>query len=215
MFDLTQQETTIAELAKDISFTLKEVADKYGKRHDHLMRDFKVMVSTLNEKEVSLPKFGESKFIAKTGNNTDKEFTTISMDFKTLIWFIAKFDHALRLQIVNYAFDKLQEDYNKELEVKSKELQETSRKLSKLQASKYNDYDDGWSSMSRIVTEGKVNLSVSETLDIMEAQGHCKRTFPTTTKVVPKESSKLCKVASNRGLVFNKEETLKLLKEVM
>ena len=205
MFDLTQQELAIQEAGA--IFTLKEVADKYKKEHRNLKRDFKEMVSTLNEKEVSLLKFEQSKFIAKTGRNTIKEIDTYKLDFKTLIWFIAKFDHSLRLKIVNYAFDKLQQDYIKAIEEKTKETNKLIKQINKLQASKFNSYDDGWFSMSRIVKNNGLDISVSEALDIMVSLEECKRVEIRTTKIIANEESKICKFDTKRGLLFKGEET--------
>jgi len=59
-----------------------------------------------------------------TNNKVIKKIKTYRMDLKTLIWFIAKFDANLRLDIVNFAFSKLEEsnkiDIDKAIEIAKK-----------------------------------------------------------------------------------------------
>jgi hypothetical protein len=46
----------------------------------------------------------------QTGKGKIETLKTYKLDIKTLVWFIAKFDANLRASIINYAFEKLQED---------------------------------------------------------------------------------------------------------
>ena len=57
--------------------------------------------------------FTSAKFKISTGDRgSTKEIETYEMDMKTMIWFVSKFNHELRLRIVNYAFDKLEQEHN-------------------------------------------------------------------------------------------------------
>jgi len=123
LLELTNKEQELQGLG--VKVTLKEIADKYDKNHNHLKRDFNLMVSRLNEEEINLTKFGHIDFTDKRNRKQE----TIEMDFITTIWFIAKFDESLRLKIVLYAVNKFKEEKTLELEHTHKLLEDKDKLL--------------------------------------------------------------------------------------
>jgi len=118
LITLTESEQYLQDA--NFKMTLKDVADKYGKKHSNLIRDFYIDISQLDDDELLALHFEQSIFEAKSGKGKIDKYKTLSLDFKTLIWFIARFDSKLRLQIINFAFEKYQEEQNnKLLEIKS------------------------------------------------------------------------------------------------
>ena len=95
----------------DFTMTLKDVADKYGKENYNLVNDFNKMTSSLTEKSFNALTFQGVNYTDKKGELR----RTISMDFLTFVWFIAKFDHEIRLQIVSFAFSKYQKEQEQKL----------------------------------------------------------------------------------------------------
>ena len=89
-----------------VRVTLKQVADKYGKEHFNLMNDFKRMITSLTDLELATLNFQDRKFKTVEGNL----YFTFELDLKSLVWFVTKFDHSKRLQVVNFAFEKLKEE---------------------------------------------------------------------------------------------------------
>ena len=118
LVELTKTEEAIA----DVRVTLYEISKKFNVRHYDLKRDFNKIVKSLKDDEL----LTTINFVAKditiiTGKGKKEEIETYDMNLKTMIWFVSKFNHELRLRIVNYAFDKLEDDYMrniKELEYK-------------------------------------------------------------------------------------------------
>lgn len=102
----------------NLTMTLKDVADKYGKRHDNLTRDFKRMVAELSDENLDALNFEVTSYIDKS----NKSQTTIQLGLKTLVWFIAKFDHNLRLKVVEFAFEKLEEEKRKAIKEAKKPI---------------------------------------------------------------------------------------------
>ena len=51
LLELTNKEQELQGLG--VKVTLKEIADKYGKEHKNLKRDFNLMISRLNEEELA------------------------------------------------------------------------------------------------------------------------------------------------------------------
>ena len=117
----------------NITMTLKDVSDKYKKRHSHLTRDLKKMIAELSDEELASTNFGQCFYY--DDNNVKR--MTFELDLKTLVWFIAKFDHSLRLQVINFAFEKLEE----------------SKKLAVKEAKKLNMNSKGQCSVRRAISE--------------------------------------------------------------
>jgi hypothetical protein len=113
--------------------TLKEVADTYNKENFNLVNDFNKMVSTLSEESFNGLNFQGVNYTDKKGEVRK----TIEMDMKTLVWFISKFDHEKRYQIVNFAFEKLEE----------------SKRLAIIEAKKPNMLPNGMCSVRRAISE--------------------------------------------------------------
>jgi len=133
LIKLNQTEQFLAN--QNVTMTLKEIADRYGKENYNLVRDFNKMISTLDEDRLAALNFQGSSYIGK--DNTRRP--TIVLDLKTLVWFVSKFDHKIRLDIVNYVFGKLE-----------KEKEEEIKKI-KAMAEKYRIYDDGSTSINGLI----------------------------------------------------------------
>ncbi len=105
--ELIELNATEKFLAKQgVTITLKEVADEYNKKNSNLMRDFKKMIASLNDDELAALRFEGSSYIGE--DSTVRP--TFNLDLKTMLWFMTKFDHSLRLKVINYAFNKLEEE---------------------------------------------------------------------------------------------------------
>lgn len=68
------------------------------------------MVAELSEKNFNQLRFEPVKYIDKK----NEERPTVMVDFKTLVWFVTKFDHNLRLKVINEAFAKLEQQKEQE-----------------------------------------------------------------------------------------------------
>jgi len=125
LVEFTGQE--IALLDKDLNFTLYELSKKYNRDHSKMVRQFESDINKLKPHKQSTLHFGERKITIKTGKNTNQTIKTYSMDIKTAVWFSARFDPSLRVNVVNYAFTKIEDNYKiqqnkvKELETKLKD----------------------------------------------------------------------------------------------
>jgi vacuolar-type H+-ATPase subunit I/STV1 len=135
---------------------------------------------------LAITEFGEREFKTKEGNI----YPTYELPIKTLIWFIAKFDHNLRHDVVMYAFKKLEEDQKKlidqttELISQTKQLEKVKQKLlsenKDLKASRFNEYE-GYRSVTKLSHELDLTIGVSEMLDHLEAIGEIE-TFTETVQ---------------------------------
>ena len=74
---------------------------------------------------------------------------------------------------------------------------------------KYNDYDDGWKSMSAIIHNNSLPMSTSEALTKMVDIGECIR--KPYYKPVASEEAKICRMLPKRGLVFDEAKALEVL----
>jgi len=121
LIKLSSQEQFLQD--SGFSMTLKEVADgsiinapktKAGDliSNKELVKKFNKMIAELDEDRLGAVNFYPAKYTDSQG----KLRPTVSTDLLTMTWFIASYDHKLRLDIVNYAFDKLQKDNKKKLE---------------------------------------------------------------------------------------------------
>ncbi len=161
--------TTVEQSLQDsgVSMTLKDIADKYGKRHADLNRSFSKMVDKVGA-DVALCNYSYREFTTSEGNS----YKTVEMDLKTLVWFIAKFDDKLRLQVINYAFEKLEEDHIKLKESADKLLlakDRVEKELLKEKSSKLNEFN-GYMSVSKLRLVLGLEAGVSELLDVLEDQ---------------------------------------------
>jgi len=71
-----------------------EVAELTGKRHDHVMRDVKVLIE---QGAIGLPNFGESVFT----NSQNKEFPMYSLDFKASMVLVTGYDAVKRAAVID------------------------------------------------------------------------------------------------------------------
>lgn len=94
----------------DMTITLKEIADKYNKRHNDLKSVFNLAVSKLSEENLGYVSVVPKKIEIKTGKGRVETINTFALDIRTMLWLITKFDHNLRFHVVNYAFEKLEKE---------------------------------------------------------------------------------------------------------
>jgi len=117
----------------NIMMTLKDVADYVRKEHKNVTRDFKKMIAELSDDEVGQLKFELSEYRDASG----KLNPTFNMDLKTMLLVMTKYDHSLRLQVINLAFERLEE----------------SKKLAVTEAKKLNMNTKGECSVRRAISE--------------------------------------------------------------
>ena len=229
LLELTNKEKELQGLG--VKVTLKEIADKYDKNHNHLKRDFNLMVSRLNEEEINLTKFGHIDFTDKRNRKQE----TIEMDFITTIWFIAKFDESLRLKIVLYAVNKFKEEKNLELEQKDKLLEDTNKEINQLKEEveqlkeqvkkkqqRFRDYGiESHATVSRFLEEiGEFNyknrdklFALLVTKNIIEYEKVCNL----KSKIIDFKVGKEVSVKSGKGKVkvkvYDKDKLSKIWKE--
>ena len=229
LLELTNKEQELQGLG--VKVTLKEIADKYDKNHNHLKRDFNLMVSRLNEEEINLTKFGHIDFTDKRNRKQE----TIEMDFVTTIWFIAKFDESLRLKIVLYAVNKFKEEKNLELEQKDKLLEDTNKEINQLKEEneklkeqvkkkqqRFRDYGiESHATVSRFLEEiGEFNyknrdklFALLVTKNIIEYEKVCNL----KSKIIDFKVGKEVSVKSGKGKVkvkvYDKDKLSKIWKE--
>jgi hypothetical protein len=236
LLELTNKEKELQGLG--VKVTLKEIADKYDKNHNHLKRDFNLMVSRLSEEEKDLTKFGQISYL----DSYNRKQETIEMDFVTTIWFIAKFDESLRLKIVLYAVNKFKEEKNLELEQKDKLLEDkdkllenTNKEINQLKEEveqlkeqvkkkqqRFNDYGiKDYATVSRFLEEiGEFNyknrdklFALLVTKNIIEYEKVCNL----KSKIIDFKVGKEVSVKSGKGKVkvkvYDKDKLSKIWKE--
>jgi hypothetical protein len=180
LIELTQTEVAL----QDMSFTLKEIAEKFGIRHDNAMRDFRKDFDKLstNHREVLTPQIEELKFSLK--NN--QSYATLKISLPLMLWFSAKYSPELRMNIVNYALTKL-DDERKELVLTIQKNEEETKKLQKkihqISVNKFNKHQD-FNTASRLVHELNLNMTASDLLDELTERGVIETT--TVTRQVRK-----------------------------
>jgi len=172
-----------------LKLTLKEVANKYDIRHDNAMRDFKKMVATLSDDELNLLHFEIVKYTDKKGELRP----TIEMDFRTTIFFVTKFDHNKRLNVINYAMSKVSEDTEKETQ---KLLKEANLPIM---------HPDGKCSVRRGIlkawSEEEDSPSETEVWDSLIEIGYAKsKAKVTISRVIPESQEGIIGVSKKRGL---------------
>jgi len=119
MFELTNLEESFASE----SILLKDVCDSFGLRHDNEMESFKKMIKSVNLEETKARKnpflknangeFSGFKFkftdvTIRDGLGIKTTLKSVQLNFRTLVWFISKKNHLLRLRLVDFVFNKLE-----------------------------------------------------------------------------------------------------------
>jgi hypothetical protein len=103
-----------------MTMTLKDIADKYGKRHNDLMDTFKLAVSKLTDENISYVAVVPVNLEITKGNGAKEIISSFELDLRTTLWLMTKFDENLRMNVINFAFEKLEE--SKRLAVKQAKL---------------------------------------------------------------------------------------------
>jgi hypothetical protein len=205
MFDLIELTQTEVAL-QDMSFTLKEIADKFGKGkkddHSDMKKSFDRMVKSLGEKKrnILLGNISELSYTQDLGNGATRQNKTYKMSFFATLWFTSQFEHGLRFDVIAYAMTKL-DDERKELvltiqENEEKFLKETKKlqnKIHDISVKKFNHHD-GFQTVSRLVHELALDFTVSDIMDDLTDRG-----IVETLKVVKKLRKPLCPKLTRRG----------------
>jgi len=127
----------------NMTMTLKDVADNYLTKnktklqHSKIVKSFEIQVSELSADRFDTMDFWVSMVDVQTGKGKIEKLKTYGMNLKTMVWFIAKFDADLRADIINFAFEKLQQE----------------KTLAVLEAKKPKLYSDGKASVRRCSIE--------------------------------------------------------------
>lgn len=95
---------------QNITMTLKDIADKYGKRHNDLKATFNLAVSKLTEENIGYVEVVPVKLKIITANNKQETVNTFELDLRTMLWLMTKFDENMRMNVINFAFEKLKKD---------------------------------------------------------------------------------------------------------
>jgi len=147
---------------------------------------------------------------------------TVSMDMKTMVWFVAKFDHNLRLDVINFAFNKLQEDAQKEISETVEQLNEKlayqqtlleaeKGKVKNLEKSKFVDWDAEYSTVSRFLKEEDVrDVSATDILNTLEKHGQVSTVETTAVKRILTDES-IGKLSKKQSLLFPKSFLKRML----
>jgi hypothetical protein len=95
---------------QNITMTLKEIADKYGKRHNDLKATFNLAVSKLSEENISYVQVVPVKVIVEKNNGAKETINSFTLDLRTMLWLMTKFDENMRMNVINFAFEKLERE---------------------------------------------------------------------------------------------------------
>jgi len=190
LIELTGQEVSLE--AAGITFTLKEIADKFSIRHKDLKDQFEKDLNSLSEDKVSERNFRSEKYEVITGKNTKRTYDTYRLGIRETVWVISRFKADLRLQVVDYAFDKLKEEHERDMLLLEKENKKLEKKVNKLELDKFNDWDEEYTTASRYVKEHpELNITASDLLDMMSDSGLIETKIVTRQVRLPVEGKSL------------------------
>ena len=85
----------LMSIQTELTITSLEVAELTGKRHDHVMRDIRNIISQLDE--ISRPNFGESTYTSDRG----KEYPIFNLTKEGCLCLVSGYDANLRMKIIN------------------------------------------------------------------------------------------------------------------
>jgi hypothetical protein len=177
---------TLHELSSGV-ITVNVPKKKSGELIDNknLVQKFNSMVSELDEDRFNELNFQPVKYVDKKGETRP----TISMDLKTFTWFTTSYDHNLRMDVVNFAFEKLEKE----------------KDLAVIEAKKPKIYPDGRMSVRRCISEAwdDTEIGVPNENDIWNSliwKGFATtKAKVTTTRVIPEEMEGFIGAMKNRG----------------
>lgn len=121
----------------NMTMTLKDVADRYDKRHSDLKSTFNLAVSKLSDENIGYVQVVPKKVEVKTGKGKVEVINTFTLDLRTMLWLMTKFDENMRMNVINFAFEKLQQE----------------KTLAVVEAKKPKLYSDGKASVRRCSIE--------------------------------------------------------------
>jgi len=133
LIKLNETEQFIANTG--LTMTLKDIADYVGKEHKNVSRDFKKMLADLSDDEINQLKFELVEYSDKKGEMRP----TFNMDLKTMLLVMTKYNTSLRLQVINFALEKLEKKKEEEI------------KQVKAMAEKCRIYDDGSTTINGLI----------------------------------------------------------------
>jgi hypothetical protein len=174
---------------QNISMTLKDIADRYGKRHNDLKATFNLAISKLSEENIGYVQVVPKKISIETGKGKIEEINTFSLDLRTMLWLMTKFDENMRMNVINYAFEKLEKD----------------KDLAVIEAKKPKIYSDGRMSVRRCIYEAwdDNDVNVPNESDIWNSliwKGFAvTKAKVTTTRVIPESIEGFIGSMKNRG----------------
>jgi hypothetical protein len=173
LIELSPTEQFLAD--QGITMTLKDIADKYGKRHSDLKATFNLAISKLSEENIGYVTVVPKKIQRETGKGKIETINTFTLDLRTMLWLMTKFDENMRMNVINFAFEKLEKE--------KKEAVKESRKPIM--------YDDGHATVRRCIMESFQNEDAPKESDIWTAlvwKGFVRTEAKVTVKrVIPDE----------------------------
>jgi hypothetical protein len=194
LIKLTGKEIAVAH----IELTLYDIAKRFKRDHSKMIKSFEEDVNKLTPAERTSLNFGEMIIDTKRGKGAKVKIATYTMNVKTAVWFAARFDASLRLKIVDYAFKQLEKDYYK-----------LEKKIQKLEADKFIEYDDGYHSMSRIVKKNFPELTTTQVFDMLEELGYI--TTKSVTTVIRKPVNLDIRTVGEKVIKYNEDEIIEIV----
>jgi hypothetical protein len=191
LIKLTGQEIAVAH----IELTLYDIAKKFNLDHSKLAKQLLSDIKKLTPDRADALHIVERDFKTSRGNI----YKTYVLDVKTAVWFISRFEPNLRKDIVDFAFKQLEKDYYK-----------AQKKIQRLEADKFIEYDDGYHSMSRIVKKNFPDLTVTEVYNMLEDLGYIRTEVIKTTKRIPIELK--VKTIGNKVIRYKEEQIVNIIK---
>ena len=96
LMKLTPAEQFLANT--NMTITLKEIADRYNKRHRNLKSTFNLALSKLSEENYASIRVAPITIPVKSGTGKVGKLDSFILDIKTMLWLMTKFDENMRME---------------------------------------------------------------------------------------------------------------------
>jgi len=161
LINLTSKEAMLS----GVKFSLKELCDVYGKEHNKVLsRDIPRELSKLpiNRQDFYARQMDDLKFTLKNG----QEYNTKEISLQFAVWLFTKYDANMRDQIVDYAFSKMEQEFNsciieqdKTINTKSKEITKLEHKIMDMKSDKLIDWGvKDYSTVSKYLNDNHIQV---------------------------------------------------------
>ena len=202
LIKLTGAELAVAD--RGITFTLYDLAKRFDKDHSKALKAFAKDISNLRPDQFDARQIVEREFKTESGNI----YKTYEVDVKTAVWFSARYDPSLRMDIVNYAFEKLEQDHDQEVKQLSTKATKIQTKLNYHKNQKLNSYN-GWESASKLIAKHNLSMTPSALLNALEEAGMVQSTV--VERVVREPIGQYADKTEKGTLIFNEARVLEMI----